>query len=176
MLQLGVEESAARRRIDEDDARSTTWIELLLQAGPYDLSLYDTVVHYNCQDLLDVVAWIYMHYLSYLERLHCSTAGVFNDASVTEMVRNKLSEHGLTGDGTLHNGQVYIGLAMAPCSFDALIPDIMETIGGIEGVAGIKVKRLDPKEDSRSFHSWMNPLPSVAFPAVDGLCRHHDAD
>lgn len=58
--QEGVSEQAARQLIREHDQQATAWSRSLHDRDPYDPVLYDAVVTYGCQDLLDVVAYIYM--------------------------------------------------------------------------------------------------------------------
>jgi hypothetical protein len=148
MRQLGIGENVARRLIHQEDSRAARWTEELLGCGPYEFSLYDSVVHYNCQDLMDVVAWIYMHYLEYIERLHCSGE---SDISVRCAVAKKLAEHGCVGEIRSRNGRVNIGLAATPCSFAALVPEILESVRFIEGVTEIKVHRLQTGEQDIPF-------------------------
>ena len=62
MRQEGLSESRAQALIQENDETAACWTQFLFSSSPYHPELYDTVIRYECQDLLDVVASIFMQY------------------------------------------------------------------------------------------------------------------
>lgn len=59
-LQEGLNEIKARKVIREHDQKATWWSQFLFNSSPYNQDLYDTFIRYECQDLVDVVAYVYM--------------------------------------------------------------------------------------------------------------------
>jgi len=55
-----VTEAVARELIKEHDMKASNWTQFLFSTEPYATHLYDTVVRYECQDLLDSIAYIFM--------------------------------------------------------------------------------------------------------------------
>ena len=62
MRQEGLSDTRARQLIKENDEIAACWTQFLFSKNPYLPELYDTVIRYECQDLLDVVAYIFMQY------------------------------------------------------------------------------------------------------------------
>lgn len=59
-LQEGLNENKARKVIQEHDQKATWWSQFLLNCSAYNPDQYDTFIRYECQDLVDVVAYVYM--------------------------------------------------------------------------------------------------------------------
>jgi len=55
-------ESKAERAVREHDSKAACWTRFLHDRDPYHPDLFDTVVTYECQDLFDVISYIYMSY------------------------------------------------------------------------------------------------------------------
>ncbi len=49
-------------KIKEHDQTASYWTQYITGSSPYSPRLYDTVIEYQCQDLLDVIASIFMLY------------------------------------------------------------------------------------------------------------------
>jgi cytidylate kinase len=65
MRQEGLRAENARRIIAEHDLRATNWSRFVCGREPYDQELYDSVITYDCQDLIDVTGYIYMLHEEY---------------------------------------------------------------------------------------------------------------
>lgn len=158
----GRERATACRLVDAEDSRAAAWMDFLLQREPYDTSLYHTVVHYSCQDLMDVVAWIYMHYNEYFERV---PTGCENDSRLAQTVRDTLVEQGIAGEVHLQSGGVSIGLAASDQLFATLAPAILDTVTTLKGVTGVKVHRMDQAREAGCISAGSAPIfPNVLFP------------
>ena len=59
-LQEGLNEEKARKAIREYDQKALWWSQFLFKCSPYNPDQYDTFIRYECQDLVDVVAYVYM--------------------------------------------------------------------------------------------------------------------
>lgn len=55
-----ITEEIARKLIKEHDQKAACWAQFLFNKPPYSPDLYDTVIRYEGQDLLDVIAYIFM--------------------------------------------------------------------------------------------------------------------
>lgn len=55
-----ITEEIARKLIKKHDQKAACWTQFLFNKPPYSPDLYDTVIRYEGQDLLDVVAYIFM--------------------------------------------------------------------------------------------------------------------
>lgn len=58
--QEGLTASTAREVMEKHDRKAACWTEFLFNQHPYSPILYDTVIRYECQDLLDVLAYLFM--------------------------------------------------------------------------------------------------------------------
>lgn len=58
--QEGITVEKALELIKEHDVKASNWTQFLFNTGPYESQLYDTVIQYECKDLLDIIAYIFL--------------------------------------------------------------------------------------------------------------------
>lgn len=69
-IQEGLNEKKAREVIREHDKKALCWSQFLFKSPPYNQDLYDTFIRYECQDLVDVVAYVCMVHEEHTQANH----------------------------------------------------------------------------------------------------------
>lgn len=142
--QEGVSERVARRLLRRDDEQAADWTQLLHHRNPGDPWLYDSVITYGCQDLLDVAAYIYM---MYEENVLASVrqqgqAAAARNMRLTASVENMLLEKGLKAEVKACSDKVEITVAAGLHCLSWLTLEMAELLGRIDGLRTFRLKNV----------------------------------
>ena len=137
-----ISEISALRLIRNHDAKAEAWTQYLFKRQPYDSGLYDTVVHYDCQDLMDVVAWIYMKHEEHICRIEEKEYPAAGDnRELAAKIKLILLQKGIKANVMTTEGEVQITINASPHFFSRLAPDILELTSNLADVRSVKVIR-----------------------------------
>jgi hypothetical protein len=142
--QEGVSERVARRLIRRDDEQAADWTRFLHDRTPADPHLYDSVISYGCQDLLDVASYVYMMYEEngFAARRRQTQAAAARNMRLMAGVENMLLEKGLRAEVKACSDKVEITVAAGLHCLSWLTSEMAELLGRIDGLRTFKIKNV----------------------------------
>lgn len=141
--QEGLSERAARKLMRKHDEKAAAWTRFLHDKPFTDVLLYDSVISYGCQDLLDVAAYIFMMYeerLSVTRRDDVKVAA--RNMKLAAGVENVLLEKGLRAKVKVCADKVDICVAASLHCFSWLTSELTDLMSRIDGLRTFKVREV----------------------------------
>lgn len=142
--QEGISERAARRLIRRHDEQAAAWTQLLHHRNAGDPLLYDSVIRYGCQDLLDVASYIYMIYEenSLAAGGQNVQAAVARNMKLTAGVENVLLEKGVKAEVKACSDRVEITVAAGLHCLSWFTSEMAELLNRIDGFRTFRIKNV----------------------------------
>jgi len=161
----------ATRLVRNRDALAGAWTSYLFNTQPYDESLYDLVVNYDCQDLMDVIGWICVQFDDFMQTMTIPTDLPASSPPELSQIKDLLTSRGINAGVTAVNGDLLIKLGGSRPFFAKFAPAILEWTSDIRKARNIRVVHTDhPAAAMGPRHLVYRPasayyLPSVLDPA-----------
>jgi len=162
-----ISQEKATRLVRNRDALASAWTSYLFNTQPYDESLYDLVVNYDCQDLMDVIGWICVQFDDFMQTI--AMPAQLPESTPPELAQTKdlLTARAINADVTAVNGDLLIKLGGSKPFFSKFAPAILEWTSDIRKTRNIRVIRTEhPAAAASPRHLMYKPLSAFYFPSI----------